>query len=259
MDLKLKDKVAVITGGGNGIGRAAALKFAEEGAIPVICDIEMDCAEGVVEEISETGGSAYAYNVDVTEADQIDNMVTDVISRLGRIDILVNNAGIASSSAVEDMTEEEWDKVIDISLKGTFLFSRAVAKPMIDKRYGKIVNISSCDRTHSFTSAKSVHYCAAKAGITGFTRQLALEVAEYGINVNCVAPGHTKVERYVKRVENLMDRTWEEHERIMFSKIPLREFADPEDQANAIVFLSSDVARHITGATLDVNGGLLMV
>jgi len=259
MELNLKNKVAVVTGGGNGIGRAAALKFAEEGAFPVICDIEMDSAEKVVKEIREKGGSAYAYHVDVTEPDQIDVMVKAVITKLGRIDVLVNNAGIGLSNPVWDLPEEEWDRVVDISLKGTFLCSKAIVKHMMARKSGKIVNISSTDRIHCFIEGiSSVHYTSAKAGITGFTRQMALEVAEYGINVNCVAPGHTKVERYLDRVKSA-GMNWEDFEDEMFSKIPLKRFATPEDQANAIVFLSSDAAKHITGATLDVNGGLVMV
>ena len=258
MDLKLKDRVAVVTGGGNGIGRAAVMKFAEEGAVPVICDIEVESADAVVQEIMENGGSAHAYDVDVTNSESIGDMVEDITSKLGRIDILVNNAGTGKSIPFLELSEEEWDSVVDTNLKGCFLCSKAVLKHMMDQRYGKIINISSCDRIHSFAGSKSVHYSSSKAGVAGFTRQLALEVAEYGINVNSVAPGHTKVKRYVERVERYFGK-WEDYEKEMLSRIPLREFAVPEDQANAIVFLSSEAARHITGATLDVNGGLLMV
>lgn len=243
----LSGKVAVITGAGQGIGGAIALKFAQEQAAIVVADIDLEKAGQTAREIVEQGGKAAAFLADVTDSRDAGHLMEEAVERFGRLDILVNNAGVYPTAPVIDIEEAEWDRVIDINLKGTFLCSQAAIKHMLVQRSGVIVNIASVDAKTRTTG--NAHYAAAKAGVISFTRTLACEMASYGIRVNAVAPGWIATETLKAKSER-----W----RQAVEEIPLGRLGTPEDVAEAVLFLVSDSATYITGEILDVNGGIVM-
>ena len=264
MDLNLKDKVAIITASGMGIGKATALTLAREGARVVINDISKDSAESAVAEIKKHGVESYYVLGDASDEKVVEEIVDFTIKKFGRIDILINNVGIGVISPIWEMETSDWKKVIDVNLNSYFIASKHVLRQMINQKYGKIVSISSCDRIYSTTEFPASSYTASKAAVAGFTRAMAQEAAPYGINVNCIAPGHTAVERVregrgTPGDEDSEPIDWGKVERTLFPKILFGRWAEPEEIANAIVFLCSDAASFITGATLDVNGGIVMV
>lgn len=250
----LKDQKAIVTGGADGIGKAIVLRLAEEGASIGVVDINFHGAGEVAEEIKRKGVQALPLAADVANPDEVRNAVDTVLKEWGRIDILVNNAGICPRKDgvkvnLVDMSYEEWDWVIKVNLTGMFYFCKACLPSMIARRYGKIVNISSVSGKVSGPSP--IHYATSKAGIFGFTKTLALEVAPYGINANVVMPSRveTKLGMSVPQ-EKLKER---------LSQIPLGRFGRPTDIAEAVLFLVNHRASSwITGATLNVSGGLLM-
>ncbi len=244
----LENKVALVTGGGNGIGRAISLLFSRNGARVVVGDIETADAERVSTEIIENHGEAIPLTVDVVRKTSVNHMVDEVLKRWGRIDILVNNAGGAIRKQVLEMEEAEWDQIVDLNLKSTFLCSQAVLPAMTRQAYGKIVSLSSI---YGFTGSESrANYAAAKAGVAAFTKSLALEVAHAGINVNAIAPGLVATPRVRGRYS---DEDWQNR----VSTFPVGRAAEPEEIAQAALFLVQDQNRYVTGQTIHVNGGTL--
>jgi len=245
----LDGKVAIVTGAGRGIGRAIALALAREGADVVVNDVDSRSAEATANEVRAMGRRALSIVADVSNGEEVIKMVETAIKAFGKIDILVNNAGIFSSIPLEDITEENWDKMMKINLKSVFLCSQAVMKPMKRQRSGKIVNIASMAGKVGGIVA-GADYAASKAGVMCLTKSLAKQLAPYGINVNAVAPAW---------IETDMMKDWpRETKESILKQIPLGRFGKPEEVAEAVVFLVSDGAGFITGATIDINGGILM-
>jgi len=247
MEKHLENKVAVITGSGRGIGRAIALRFAEEGAKVVVNDIDRDVAEEVVNEIKQRGGEAVVAVGSVANREEAQNIIKAAVENFGRIDILVNNAGIIRDALLLKMTEEQWDEVINCHLKGTFNCTQAAANYMKEQKSGKIINITSWAGLYG--NIGQANYCAAKAGIIGLTKSNAKELARYNINVNAIAPA-----AMTRMVESIPEQIRNQ----MLQMIPLRRFAEPEEMGPAVVFLASDAANYITGQVLCVDGGMSM-
>ena len=247
--MKLKDRVAIVTGGARGIGKAIALAFSREGARLALVDVDKEQLEVVKKQIEKGKSKVIAIPCDITKSSDVKEMVDQVRKRFGRIDILVNNAGIIRRGTIETVTEEDWDRVIEVNLKGTFNCCKAVAEIMKSQKYGKIVNVSSiAGKMGDITSAPG--YGPSKAGVDALTKTLARQLAQYGINVNAVAP---------HAIETEMSAQWsEERRKEIIASIPLGRLGKPEDVANAVLFLASDEASFITGEILDVNGGALM-
>jgi 3-oxoacyl-[acyl-carrier protein] reductase len=247
--VRLKNRIAIITGAGQGIGRAIALGFARDGAKVVIADINEEKAMTVKNEIETGGGIALAIRTDVSSEISVRAMIDDSLRDFGRLDILVNNAGIFPTSSVEEMGEEDWDRVIGTNLLGTFLCTRAVVSNFVKQRAGRIISITS---GRAFQGAKNAaHYAASKAGIIGFNKSLALEVAPHGITANVICPGITDTAQPRGHMT-------EEQIYAQAQRIPLRRIGHPEDLVGPAVFLASDAAGFITGQTLLVNGGSIM-
>ncbi len=247
--MKLKDRVAIVTGAARGIGKAVALTLIREGAKVALVDVERERLEALKEDIEKKGGQAAAFVCDITKSSEVLAMVQQALANFGRIDILVNNAGIIRRGTIETVTEEDWDRVIAVNLKGTFNCSKAVVETMKKQRYGKIINVSSiAGKMGDITSAPG--YGPSKAGIDALTKTLARQLASYGINVNGVAP---------HAIETEMSAQWsEERRKEIIASIPLGRLGKPEDVAEAVLFLASDQASFITGEILDVNGGAWM-
>ncbi len=247
--MKLKDRVAIVTGGARGIGKAIALTFIREGAKVALVDVETGILETAKNEIEKTREEVIIIPCDITKSVEVKAMVNQVQKAFGRIDILVNNAGIIRRGTIDTVTEEDWDQVIDVNLKGTFNCSKAIVETMKQQRYGKIVNVSSiAGKMGDITSAPG--YGPSKAGVDALTKTLARQLAPYGINVNAVSP---------HAIETEMSAQWsEERRREIIASIPLGRLGKPEDVAKAVLFLVSDEASFITGEILDVNGGALM-
>ena len=246
--MKFKDKIALITGAGQGIGKAIAIAFANEGACVVINDIDLNKANEVTKIIKDVGLKAISIKADVSNSNELRNMVKETVKNFGRIDILVNNAGIQTVAPFLELTEEEWDEVFKVNLKGTFLCSQMVAKEMIKFEKGKIINISSIH--YSIPRFNKAHYDASKAGIEILTKDMALELAKYKINVNCIAPGAIATpmnEDILNSPEKLAE---------INTKIPWKRMGKPDDISKVATFLASDDADYITGATICIDGGL---
>ncbi|MFC1871644.1 3-oxoacyl-[acyl-carrier-protein] reductase [Chloroflexota bacterium] len=238
-------KVALVTGSGQGIGRAIALKLAEAGAAVVVNDIG-EAAQAVAGEIEALGRQSLPVLADVSSAEDTTRLVETAISAYGRVDILVNNAGIARDQLVMRMSEGDWDRVIEIDLKGVFLCTRAVLKHMVKQRSGRIVSISSI--VGIVGNRGQANYASAKAGIIGFTRSVAKEVASRGITANAVAPGFIDTE-----MTQHLEEEWREQVK---RQIPLGYFGSAQDVAEAVAFLASEEARYITGQVLGIDGGM---
>lgn len=248
---EFRGRVAVVTGAGRGMGRAVALRLARGGAAVAVNDVDETGAECVAAELAGQGLSAISVPGDVTNASDVHEMVVNTLAAYGRIDILVNNAGVLRPTPVFDIEEDEWDFVVEVNLKGTFLCSQAVLSTMRLQAWGRIVNFSST-AGKNVSTVGGAHYTAAKAGILGFTRHLAKEEAGYGITVNSVCPG---------LIDTEMIRGTISQERISaYEQIfPIQRMGQPEEVAELVAFLASDRAAYITGASLDINGGDLMV
>jgi len=245
--MRLQGRIALITGAGGGIGAATARLFAAEGATVCLNDVNQSGASDVVREIEAGGGRALFVGGDVTDKKQVEEMVDKVLKTYGRLDVLVNNAGINRDSLVKKMTEDDWDAVVNINLKGTFLCAQAAAVPMMEQKSGKINNTSSIGACGNIGQA---NYAASKAGVIGLTYTLALELARYNINVNCVAPGATETAMTAGIPEEIKET--------MIKRIPLRRMAKPEEIAYAHLFLASAEAAYITGQVLFVDGGITL-
>ena len=248
--MRLKDKKAIVTGGGRGIGRAVALAFAREGADIVVNYQSNDAAaQEVVEHISDLGRTAIPIKADVSSYDSVNEMVDRTVRELGGVDIIVNNAGVSRPSMLLDMTEESWDKIIAIHLKGTFNCSQAAARHMKEQKKGRIINVIST--AGRFGTVGQINYASAKAGIIGFTQSASRELGRYGITVNAICPGVT----FTDMTEKI--RTDEKFQKIFLGRIQLGRFAEPEEIAPAFVFLASEEASYITGHVLNVDGGYI--
>jgi NAD(P)-dependent dehydrogenase (short-subunit alcohol dehydrogenase family) len=252
MKMDLSGKIAIVTGGASGIGRGIAELFAQLGARVTVADVELDAAEQAVSELQTAGYPALAVEVDVQNAAMVDAMVSSTVENFGGIDILVNSAGVGTESPIVDMLEEEWDWVLGVNLKGTFLCTRAVAKWWIEnKRRGKIINLSS--NNERVPLAGESHYCASKGGVLMFTRAAALELAPYGIHVNALAPG--MIETPLTEEVRLIPELRQAH----LKQIPLGRFGQPLDVAKAAAFLASEWSDWVTGHSLAVDGGMHLI
>ena len=247
MKALLNKKVAVVTGGSRGIGEAISLKFAENGAAVVVADIDLSRSIAVVEKIRGYGVEAEAVRLDVSVIAEIRSQCDSIVKRFGRIDIWVNNAGISQDLAIEDLGEEDWDRLMSVDLKGAFFCSQAAYRVMRAQRAGKIINIGSIagERGGRFAGA---HYSAAKAGVIVLTKCFALSGGEYNINVNAIAPGLIQTQMS----EDLGSLKGEHQD------IPLQRFGTPTDVANTALYLASSLSDYVTGMTVDVNGGMFM-
>ena len=247
--MNLKNKVAIVTGSRRGIGKAIALALAKAGANIVVSDINLDDCNKLVEEIKAINGNALAVKTDVSNPEDVSQMINLTTEKFGKVDILVNNAGIYMQKSLTDVTEQDFDRTLDINLKGVFLCSKAVVPEMIKQGKGKIINIASIAGQVGF--ANSSAYCASKGAIINITRELALELAQYKINVNAIGPGVIETDMTKDLLE---DKATKE---TLLANIPLSRIGKPEDIANAVLFLASDNSDYITGITLFVDGGWL--
>ncbi len=246
--MELVGKLALVTGAAQGIGKAVALLLARHGADVVVSDVNLEKAEETSREVQSLGRSAMAVKVDVSRPEDVEKMVQAVLDRFGKIDILVNNAGIARDKLILRLTEDDWDAVLDVNLKGTFNCTKAVVKHMSRQRSGKIVSIASV--VGEMGNAGQANYSASKAGVIGFTKTVAREFAQRGINVNAIAPGYIQT----PMTDALPEKAKEELKRL----IPMERLGQPEDVAQAVLFLVSEGSSYITGHVLNVNGGIYM-
>jgi len=246
--LRLKDKVAIITGSTKGIGKETAKTFAREGAKVVVCGTHEDGVKEVVAEIKATGAEALGFKVDVSKRAQVDEMVAEVQKTWGRIDILVNNAGITADAMLKKMTEEQFDRVININLKGVYNCAQAVLEAMTEQGGGVILNTSSV--VGLYGNVGQTNYAAAKWGVIGMTKTWAKELGRKGIRVNAVAPGFIMTPMTEAVPEKVLE--------MMKEKAPLQKLGKPEDIANAFLYLASDEAGFVTGTVLSVDGGLVI-
>jgi len=243
-------KVALVTGSGRGIGKAIALTLAKRGADIVINDLDMDNAAHTVEEIKALGRKAIAIKADVSSEVEVEEMVKECINHFGRIDILVNNAGLVSTKLLQDTTVQDWDRIMSINLKGVFLCTKAVYPNMMDQKSGKIINIASVAGKRGGGLFGKSAYSASKGGVISFTKAVAREAGEYGINVNAVTPGFTDTEM-VKGMS-------QDQKENVVNSIPMRRAGKPEDIAKAVCFLASSDSDYISGEIMDVDGGIMM-
>ncbi len=244
----LKDKVAIITGASRGIGKSIALLMAKNGAKVVASARNQDLLDSLVAEIKASGGTALAVAGDVSSTDDANNLIASTVEAFGQVDILVNNAGITSDGLILRMKDEDWDTVLNVNLKGAFVCTRAAAKVMTKKRYGRIINISSV--VGEMGNAGQANYCASKAGMIGLTKSNAKELAKRNVTVNAVTPGFIATDM----TDNISDKAREE----LSSQIPLGCLGEASDVAEAVLFLASEQAKYITGQVLGVNGGMYM-
>jgi NAD(P)-dependent dehydrogenase (short-subunit alcohol dehydrogenase family) len=249
---RFSDKTAIVTGAGRGMGKETALTLAREGAAVVVNDVHEGLVEAVVKEIEEAGGRALAFVADVSNESEVQAMVDATVEHFGTVDILVNNAGILrSTSPVETIPLDEWELMMAVNVTGVFLCTKAVLPIMKAQRSGKIVNVSS-SAGRSTSTFGGAHYTTSKAAVLGLSRHSAREAAPFNVNVNAVAPGSmdTEMVREMSTPENM------ESER---RKIPLRRLGTAQDEANLVAFLCADESSYITGATIDINGGDLII
>lgn len=248
----LKNKVALVTGGRRGMGKAHALALASQGAKVAVTDIDQKECEAVVQEIKNLGSDGLAFKLDVANKEEVDKAIAETVKKFGRLDILVNNAGIYFPKPALEMTEEEWDKMLNINLKGQFLCAQRAAKEMAKNKWGRIINIASVASGQvGIGIAGGAHYTASKGGIIGMSETLAAEFAPLGINVNVIAPGliDTPMIKGAQLSEEAM--------KSMLQRIPLQRIGRPEEVSAMVVFLASEEASYATGATFYVDGGWL--
>lgn len=245
----LNEQIAVVTGGTAGIGRAIALRYAEEGATVIILGTNTERGHAVVAEIKEkTGREAHFYAVDISKTDEVDEIIRKVLEAFGRVDILVNNAGVNADQLLMKMNEEDWDRVIDTNLKSCYNTCHTLVRSMLKARKGRIINVSSVVGLTG--NSGQVNYAASKAGVIGFTKALAKELASRGILVNCIAPGYI--------VTPMTDKLNEKQKEAIVAQIPMGCLGSPEDVADTALFLASPWSKFITGQVITVDGGMVM-
>lgn len=243
---RLQGKVAVVTGGADGIGKAVVQRFSAEGAAVCVWDVQQDKGLSVVADIIKNGGKAAFFPVDTTDYAQVEMATHQVLEQFGRIDILINNAGITRDASFRKMTHEQWQQVLDVNLTGVFNCTKAIAPLMLDNGYGRIVNASSV--VGLYGNFGQTNYVATKAAIIGMTKTWAREFGRKGVTVNAVAPGFTLTDMVAKMPENVLQS--------MKERVPLGRLATVEEMAAAYLFLASDEAAYINGHTLSVDGGM---
>lgn len=248
MDKRLSNRVALVTGGGGGIGKAVALRFAREGARVVVIDIVAEAARAVADEIEAAGGAALAVTCDVTQRNQVEALVGQVLDAYGQIDILCNNAGITRDARLVKMTEDEFDSVVDVNLKGVFNLTQAVAPHMIERGYGRVISTSSI--VGLYGNFGQTNYVATKAGVIGMTRVWARELGPKGITANAIAPGFIATDMIKTVPQKVLDD--------FAARTPVRRLGTPEDIANAYLFLASEESAFVNGIVLSVDGGLVL-
>jgi 3-oxoacyl-[acyl-carrier protein] reductase len=244
----LKNKIVVITGAGRGIGKTIALKLAQQGADIIVCDINEQAAADTVQEIKKIGRKSMAFKVDVSCFSDVENMVQKVLDNFTRIDILVNNAGITRDNLLIRMQEIDWDLVLKINLKGVFNCTKSVLRPMMKQRQGRIINVASV--VGIMGNMGQANYAASKAGVIGFTKSIAKEVASRNINVNAIAPGFIKTD--------MTDNLTQEVKEALLAQIPFKRFGSVEDVANVVLFLASQMSEYLTGEVIRIDGGMAM-
>jgi len=246
--MRFKDRVVLVTGSAQGIGREIALSFAREGADVIISDINLEKAEQTSHEIEALGRKSLAVALNVVDFQKVEEVLNKILDKFTKVDILVNNAGITKDNLMLRMSDADWDAVINVNLKGTFNCTKAVSRVMMKQRYGKIINIASI--IGIIGNAGQANYSASKAGIIALTKTTAKEFASRNININAVAPGFIQTEMTAKLPEEVKQK--------MQAMIPLGKLGNPQDVANACMFLASDEASYITGQTVVVDGGMVM-
>ena len=243
---RLAGKVSIITGAGQGIGLATALKFAREGAVVVVCDVRQAQVDAAVAQCKALGAQAFGLVVDVTQREMVDAMVQRVLKEFGRIDVLVNNAGITQDARLQKMTLEQFDKVIDVNLRGVFHCAQAVADTMVAQGNGVILNASSVVGVYG--NFGQTNYAASKFGVIGFTKTWSRELGPKGVRINAVAPGFVQTPILATMPEKVIEG--------MAERVPLKRLGQPEEIANVYAFLASDEASYVNGAVLEVSGGM---
>lgn len=255
----LENKKAIITGGAGGMGTAMSKKFASEGCDVAVADMNLDGANKVLDEVKKLGRDGMAIQVDVTKSDQVQAMIDGAIAKFGRVDILVNGAGTLfevadlSKRSISQIPEDQWDRLVEINLKGAFLCCKAISEHMMANKYGKIVNFSTLGAI--WPPAVAPHYNAAKAGVLGLTYDIACELGPYGITVNAILPGPIRTSFYDRIVENMTEEASEARFAGMWATLPLQRIGTAEDIAGAALFLSSELSSYVTGIGLLVAGG----
>ncbi|WP_077212044.1 3-oxoacyl-ACP reductase FabG [Bacillus dakarensis] len=251
MSGRFTGRVAFVTGGARGIGKGVALRFAEEGAKVAIIDVDEVTLSATVEDFREKGYSVYSQVADVAEADQVQGAVEQTVQTFGSIDVLVNNAGVTKDNLLFKMTDEDWEDVMGVHLRGAFNAARAVQKYMVDQKYGRIINISS---TSALGNRGQTNYSAAKAGLQGFTKTLAIELGKYNITTNCIAPGFIETDM-TRDTAKRIGITFEEMVQGSIKNIPVGRIGAPADIANAAAFFADEKSSFVNGQVLYVAGG----
>lgn len=241
-------KVAIVTGGAQGIGAAIVTRLASEGAFIAVVDINEEKAAEMAAKVRELGVEAESYKVDVSNTEAVKTLVAEITKRFGRIDILVNNAGITRDGLLMTMSEQDWDLVLSVNLKSVFNFTKAVARPMVKQKGGSIINISSV--VGLMGNGGQLNYSASKAGVIGVTKSSAKELSARNIRVNAIAPGYIQTA--------MTDKLDEKAREALMAHIPTKRLGQPEDVANAVLFLASDLSSYVTGETIRVDGGMAM-
>lgn len=248
---ELNGKVAVVTGAARGIGAGIARRLADDGARVVVADLSEDAAAATAAEIVAAGGEATGFGSDVSDEASVASTVERIAAEWGGIDILVNNAGIIMDNLLFKMSVADWDAVMGVHLRGSFLWSRAAQTFMVERKWGRIVNLSS---TSAYGSRGQANYAAAKAGIQGFTKTLAIELGPFGVNVNAIAPGFIATEM-TRASATRMGMEWDDYVALYLSQIPARRVGEPADIANVVSFLVGEDSSYVTGQIIDVAGG----